>query len=69
MSDSEEVWRANWIQSENLDREIGILRTLKSDLKPEFGSRREDRNDAVTGLSDDFVSPGNLFWEEEELTR
>ena len=77
MSDSEAVLRARWTQSEDLDREMGILRTLssrsslveKSGFQSEFGLRREDRNDAVTGLGDDFVSPGNLFREVEVFSQ
>ena len=77
MSDSEAVLRARWTQSEDLDREMGILRTLssrtslveKSGFQSEFGLRRDDRNDAVTGLGDDFVSPGNLFREVEDFTQ
>ena len=69
MDDSEMNSRDNLFQSENLDREMDILKSLssrasramESALKPEFGQRRADRNDAVMGSGDDFVSPGDLF--------
>ena len=41
----------------------------KSGFQSEFGLRRDDRNDAVTGLGDGSVSPGNLFREVEDFTQ
>ena len=74
MDDSEMNSRDNLFQSENLDREMDILKSLSSRasrvvesvLQPEFGQRRTDRNDAVMGSGDDFVSPGDLSRGEGE---